>query len=113
MMMVLQAINNYSLTVAQNEARRAQQLSPASRLGSDGKPVSIGTSSTSSEHSVSSRIFVYEGLLGMYESISYDLHLPKISMLYNIHVYELYTIPRYYVTNKGCFHLIMHSVMKM
>jgi len=60
---LFQAINNYSLTVTQNDATRKSAAStPVRSLGSDGK-ASLSHSSTSSEHSAA-RIYVFEGLLG-------------------------------------------------
>lgn len=61
--LLLQAINNYSLTVAQGEASKKAPISPTSQGSGDAKVVGVANSSHSSEHSAT-KVYVYEGLLG-------------------------------------------------
>lgn len=62
-LLLLQAINNYSLTVEQNEAIKKSSGSPTSLSSGDARQVGAATPSSSLESSVS-KVYVYEGLLG-------------------------------------------------
>ena len=82
-----QAINNYSQTVMQNELNKKSQLNSGFRY-IDGRLVSLSNSTTSSNAS-EMRIYVFEGLLGVYvPSLIYWLTLSH-SLTYPLSLTDL------------------------
>ncbi|XP_067943986.1 MAP kinase-activating death domain protein-like [Watersipora subatra] len=66
-----EAINNYSLSVAQGETENKLAVSPSPPGGGDAKLTGNTPSSTSSEHQAA-KVYVYEGLLGKARSHLWD-----------------------------------------